>query len=219
MQRENSFILTVAILGVAAVVLFVAGPPQRQEVTPAARGGEAARTVTVTGSGRAEGRQDAARVVIDVEGAGDSGSAARADAAARVDALAAKLRDFGVARDGIRPVRLQVLPTVPETSYRAAQRVEVALSDTDRLGPALDAITSVAGTSVPEVAFGYKDIDALREQALQLALRDARDKAEAAAAASRSKVSGLRSLVVQPPAPPAGAAPVEVTVQAVFELR
>lgn len=201
-ERPSGFIVAVAILSIAAVLLFIAGPP-RTAATARARPAEEPRTVSVVGEGSARARLDVAHAIIGVEARAASAVEAQAQGAARVAAVVARMLELGVAREGVRTLGVEVTPAEP-SGFRAQQTLQVTIGEVEDLARILDAALAAGATSVRRVTFALRDESAVRKQALDRAVRDARARAEAAAAASRVTVRGLRSLVVHHGAPSLG---------------
>lgn len=234
-ERPGGFQIAVAILSVAAVLLFIAGPP-RSSAEPQARPGDPLRTISVTGEGVVRVRPDVAHATIGVEASAGSAVEAQKHTAARVEAVINRVRDLGVGRDEVQTVALKVAPVEP-FGFRGSQLVEVTISDLGDLAEILDAALGAGASSIQRVTFALKDEAAVRKQAIDRAIKDARARAEAAGPAGRIIVRGLRSLTIQPSSPlpeiavPGGRAAdlggalvpgetaIRATVQATFDLQ
>jgi len=77
-------------------------------------------------------------------------------------------------------------PKPPE--FIATNQVTVRLNDTSAVGKVLDAATAAGSNSIQEVTFDILDPQPEKDQALALAIKDARRKAEVAAAAAGVKL-------------------------------
>lgn len=234
-EGRDGFSIAVAVLSIAAIVLFIAGPP-RTSASPAERPNDPPRTISVTGEGIVRVRPDLAHVTIGVEAGAGSAVEAQKHTAARVAAVIARLRDLGVDEDEMQTVALKVAPVEP-FGFRGSQVLEVTVSDLGDLAEILDAALAAGASSIQRVTFALKDEAGVREEAIERAIKDARARAEAAGPAGRVSVRALRSLVIQPsPSLPELAAPggrgvdaggslvpgetaIRATVQATFDVQ
>ncbi len=216
-QKQTTFIATVAILSVAAVLLFSAGPPMAESV-PKTRA-QSDRGISVVGEGEVKVRPDQARVLIGVEGRAESPAGALLTAGARADAVLAELKSMGYGTDEVR--RLSVQLSEEPTGFRGQQQIEVLVADVDRLNRFLDKVVLAGASTVKTVSFSVRNEADLRRQAVDRAIKDARAKAEAAASSGKVSLGDLRSLVVEhPEAEPAkpGQTSIRATVRATFDV-
>ncbi len=65
--------------------------------------------------------------------------------------------------------------------YRARNVVTICLEDVSKVGPMVDAVTDAGATNIDSISFGLKDDKVARRQALIVAVKEAREKAEAMA--------------------------------------
>lgn len=230
-DRLGGFPIAVAILLVAAVLLFIAGPRGDAETPPP----DGPRTISVVGEGVVRVRPDVARATIGVEATAGSAVDAQKHAAARAEAVVNRVLALGVDRNEVQTVALRVTPVEP-FGFRGSQLIEVTISDLGDLAEILDAALAAGASSVQRVTFAIKDEAAVRKQAIDRAIKDARARAEAAGPAGRITVRGLRALTIQPPAPlpdlgvsggrpadftepPPGDTAVRAVVQATFDVE
>jgi uncharacterized protein len=108
------------------------------------------------------------------------------------------LRDSGLtAPDAIRTLSVSVFPVTegkPDdrpriVGYRASNQVEIRVTELTRLGPTLDAALAAGATDLGGPRFGLLNQRAAELRALEEAVRDARARVDAMAAALGKRVS------------------------------
>ena len=188
-------------------------------------------------------RPDLARVMLGIEGYGDDALLAQGAVNGQADLVARRLRQLGVDKDGIRTVSVDLIPVSrpgewPEgtrvVGFRGAQTLEVTVADLADLGPVLDGAVQAGVSTVQSIRLGFRNEADYQRRALDLAVKDARIRAEAVASTSKVALVGLRSLVVrtgpggsEPETPVRGAAPrpiptdvtIRTVVEATFDVR
>ena len=87
---------------------------------------------------------------------------------------------------------------VPDTSYRANDRVEIRIHDLKRVGAVMDTLLGRGLTDISEIQFSAGDITAARDQAVRIATTKARAQAEAVAASSGMQLGRVLLLTTQP---------------------
>lgn len=90
---------------------------------------------------------------------------------------------------------------VPDTNYRANDRVEIRIHDLKRVGAVMDTLLGRGLTDISEIQFSAGDITAARDQAVRLATAQARAQAEAVAASSGMQLGRVLLLTTQPDYP------------------
>lgn len=219
-DRPRTFLFTVAILTVAAVILFIAGPDTPQ----VAAGPDVAdgRTITVHGLGLVTVRPDQAMVELEVVGFGASAQAAQAETNAAAASVTQALRQAGIGRAQVEVTGLHL--GVHGNEFRGVQVLEVEVADLGRLSDILE-LALAHGASANNITYGLKREAELRQQAVDRAIRDARSRAQAAADTSGVTLLSLRTLHVTDPETngPGLAGPGQTvwraTVVATFDIR
>ena len=82
--------------------------------------------------------------------------------------------------------------------YRAEQSIVVTVRDVSKLGPLLDAVASAGADAVGEPDYGFADPSVGRMQATRAAMADARRRADDAAAVAGLRITGVRTVVLDP---------------------
>lgn len=220
-DRPRTFLLTVAILTAAAVILFIAGPETPQVAAGPDNGN--GRTITVHGEGVVSVKPDLAVVVLEVAGTGSTAQAAQAETNAAVVAVTQQLRQAGVAPRQVNVTGMHL--GLSGDAFRGVQVLEVEVTDLGRLSEAVDLALAHGATAVRSVTYGLRREAEMRQQAVDRAIRDARSRAQAAADASGMTLLSLRTLYVAEPQTdgPGMSGPGQTvwraTVEATFDMR
>lgn len=194
--------------GVLAFLALAGGCQSRSAVLVSPEAG-LAQGLIVVGTGEARGEPDVARVDLGVMVRAPTVEAATEQVNRRMRSVLDALEDLGVPRKDIRTRSLSVheertheppprpLPgtaepepgpaTVPVTHYVARNTVEVTARDLDRLGELLGAVTDAGANQVHGIRFELDDPTALRNQAREKAVADAKSQARQLA-----ELSGVR---------------------------
>lgn len=201
------------VIGAAALLLaLLAGVAGAMIARPAAAqtSGAPVRQVTVQGHGQAAGSPDTATVQIGVETQAPTAAEALAQNNAQAAALIQKLRDLGVTEKDIQTANVSVGAVYgPDgrqvEGYRVANSVSVTIRDLAGAGALLDEVVKAGANSVYGIGFSVADPAALLAQARELAVADARSRAEQLAKASGGTLGAVLVVseggVAQPPIP------------------
>ena len=150
-------------------------------------GGETASFISVMGTGEVRAEPDIATVSTGVEVRAQSVAEARARAADAANAVVAALLAEGVEEGDIRTVDFYIYPeydyrdeTPRVSGYTVSNTVQVTVRDVDRIGELIDAVAAAGGDAVRfnGISFAREDPGALAREARELAIADARAKAE-----------------------------------------
>ena len=183
----------------AIAALFLAAPAAAQAQEPT--------TLSVTGSGTVQVKPDLATVGISVRRVALTGEAARASVNRRTRQILSGLARRGIPRvevqtSGISLSRQRLRPLRKGGSRRVRFVALNALTvRTKRLGllPGLfDTATRAGATDFRGPEFSIEDATPGRADATTAAVADARRRAEAAAAALGLRVTGVRSVTLDP---------------------
>jgi uncharacterized protein len=167
-----------------------------------------ARTIEVTGEGQVEVPPDLALLDFGVVTRAPTAAAAARENSGRMERVLAALRKaagsdatLSTGAYSIRPVyappsrEQQEAPRI--TGYEVSNVVHLKTKAIPRLGEAIDAAIGAGANQVQRLVFTVADDSEARRAALGIAARQAREKAEALAAALRVKLGAVRSLVEQ----------------------
>jgi len=176
-----------AALMFTAAAIAQSGPPA----------GPAIPAIAVSGNAEVAATPDRALVSLGAVVEGKQAQDAQKQIAQIMQRVIKDIRAQGVPNEKIRTAGLSLNPVYshpapragqePEAprivGYRAANTVRVQVDDLERVGGVIDAGIAAGANQLNGLAFDLRDDLKHREQALQLAAREARSKAEALAAA------------------------------------
>jgi uncharacterized protein YggE len=153
---------------------------------------EERRSLTVTGEGQVAAVPDMAMVRVGVTT--DAGTAAEALSRnnAAMAAVLARLTEEGVGERDLQTSTLDLGPrfehradgTSEVVGYTARNVLSVRVTDLDRLGGILDAVAADGANTFEGLSFGMTDPQPQNDEALGLAVADARRKADLLATAA-----------------------------------
>jgi uncharacterized protein YggE len=159
-----------------------------------------ARFVRVVGTAEVKVVPDRAVIEVGVEKQDPSASAAKhaEDAAAR--AILATLRGNGIDEKDIQTTFLSLQPQSREVkkvrvSYFVAQQtLTITVRDLARLDTLLEALVNAGGNRIDSIGYETSDLRKYRDQARELAVKAAREKAEALARALGQEIGKAQSI-------------------------
>jgi hypothetical protein len=190
LRKTIPFLIVLSLI-LAACQTVPSGPTQS---------GELANTITVEGTGSLSLSPDTARISIGVQTEAENAQDAVASNNQRVEDVFAALEEFGIPEEDIQTVNFNIRQVEkrapgPETSslegaeeqtqtYRVNNTVRVTLRDIDQLGSLLDQAVQAGANTVHGIQFDAENKTDANQQALELAIQDARAKAEVIAEAA-----------------------------------
>jgi uncharacterized protein len=181
------------VLAALAATLLLAAPAAAQtaDTTP---------TIAVDGNGTATLVPDIADFQAGVQRRAPTSAAARRAVNARIAAILKTLKAHGVAdadtqTSGLGIERRRVHHRV---RYTATQTLTVRSRDVPHLGALLDAVANAGADSLEAPEFGFADPSRGQQLAERAALADARARADAAAAQTGLRITGVRSVDLDP---------------------
>lgn len=188
MIKKNLWLVLMAMLlclGMSSVAMAAPGPG------PA--------VISVSGQGRADVAPDMATVNIGIVTTGKTAQLAQAENARVASDVTAALGQLGIFSKDIQ-THYTMSPVYEKgdyrkaVGYRANNTVTVTVNDVAKAGQVIDAALSSGATDVNGLSFGLKDAKSVRNTALQMAVQDARSKADAIAAALGVKIVGIQNV-------------------------
>lgn len=182
----------VMMLVVALMVVLVVWHALPAEAAPPAQGDAPSRTITVTGRGIAYGAPDVARVGLGVQSSSEDVLEAMNDANARMNAVMQALQAGGVDAADIRTESFSIYQEYPFGGpgapgmegerampfYRVMNGVQITVRDTEGVAELMAAAVEAGANMVNYVQFDIDDRAALESEARDLAVTDARARAE-----------------------------------------
>ena len=192
-------------LGIAALLAAGAAAPSAQAATLTGSADAAATaaivqaqqvwqgtSISVTGTGTVSVEPDVAKLSFSVTVEEADAAAAASSASTQADAVTAALKNADVDEKDIQTGGVSVYPryswsdetsTSSITSYQASVDFEVSGVAVAEVGTVLGAVLDAGVSQVGAVAYYSSDYDALYQQALALAVTQAKGKAQALSAA------------------------------------
>lgn len=176
-----------------------------------------AQAPVIVTSGEAEVKRaaDRAWVSINAESRSKDPKEAQKLNTDAMNAVMAKLKGMALGADAIRTTAFELHPEFDYTDgrqrlrgYVARNAIEVRVDDVTRVGEVLSAAVTSGATTVGGLRFDLKDRAAAEREALQMAVRNARARAEAVAAGADVKIERIiriedhRADMPDPPRPP-----------------
>jgi uncharacterized protein YggE len=180
---------TTAILAIGMMVLLIAAGFSRQNDQSTANNlqtiDDNTRTVTVSGTGEMTTPSDMAIVRLGVQTSAETAQEALDDNSQQVQSLLQVLRDAGINSSDIETQSINLNPRYdreqdsPEvTSFEASNIIMVKVREIDSLGEILDAAVEAGSNTIQGIHFQASDSADLVEQARELAVENAQEKAE-----------------------------------------
>jgi len=196
---------TVLMVGglLAALVLVACGSDSSASTTPGgssskpsdasaavalqASDGSGSQGISVSGEGRVAVAPDMALLNIGVSAKEDTVAAANSAVQAAMDRLLSSLKADGVAEEDIQTSQFSINPEYDYqfneqklTGYRVTHMLQVKVRDIDRAGEVIDGGVEAAGdlVQVDSISLTVDDTSAMANQARELAMADAKAKAQ-----------------------------------------
>ncbi|MFH1446038.1 MAG: SIMPL domain-containing protein [Chloroflexota bacterium] len=162
------------------------------------------RLMNVSGSGQVTLVPDIAYINIGVRTEADDVSTALSGNTAQAADISDKFVALGVEEKDIQTTSFNVYPTqkydikgeVSETTYVVENTIYVTVRDLTQLGKLLDTAVKAGANNIYGISFDVEDKTAAVEQARELAIQDARAKAESIATAAGVSLGELQNINV-----------------------
>lgn len=202
MRISSRVLPIVGALVAVAVITAVAMTMSRDEGgTVAAQETDASRTINVSGTGRVSLTPDLVTMQLGVDIRNEDLGAAQQEAAATMERLISALRDAGIAERDIQTSGYSIWLEYdynknPQTvvGYHVAHNVTVKVRDIDRAGETIETAVANGATVVNGIWFGLSDPTEATRQARELAVADARAKAEELARLTGSTLGPVQTI-------------------------
>ena len=208
--------MRIALTFTIALALAAASAPASAATTPMAQGDMMTMmmrhmaSITVEGRGQVEYTPDVAHVTLGVNGEAPSAAAAAADISGRANAVIAALKTLGIPTGDITTTGFSLFYREPTDTVKAAFVASENISlktSVDKVGQAIDAGLHAGANQTYGLNFDTSQRDALYKQAVDRAVRQARDMALTAASAAGVKLGGVVSIDVPAESATPGFAP------------
>ncbi|WP_028065570.1 SIMPL domain-containing protein [Solirubrobacter soli] len=184
------------LVGLAAFVLLAA--PAAAQTQPV----DTTPTITADGVGSATLTPDVADFAAGVSRAAPTSRGARDAANRRMAAVLRAVKAGGVAEADIRTVGLTIqrqrVGKRKRVRYRAEQTILIHVRTVSTLASLIDAVADAGADQISDPDFGFADPSNGRTLATRAALADARRRADDAAAVAGLRITGVRSVNLDP---------------------
>jgi len=187
-----------AALGVLALFLLIQTVKAMKEYRYVGSGVTATNTITVTGNGEVFAVPDRATFTVSVREESEDVAGAQDKSTAKINAIIAYLKEAGVEEKDIKTQSYNVNPKYEYTQaactnfscppsnqklvgFEVYQTLEVKVQDPKKAGELLTGVGGKGASEVSSLSFTVEDEDALRAQAREQAISEAKEKADALA--------------------------------------
>jgi uncharacterized protein YggE len=191
--------MRIALAAAAALLLLAAPAAAQTDTTP---------TIAADGNGTATLVPDIADFSAGVLRRAPTSAAARRSANSRIAAIVKAVKARGVADADIQTTGLSISREHVgrrghrRVRYAASQELRIRVRNVKSLGAMLDAVANAGADAVAAPDFGFADPSQGRLLATRAALADARKRAEDAAAQTGMRITGVRTIDVDPQTEP-----------------
>jgi uncharacterized protein YggE len=182
-NRTLGFAVALAVLALVAGVFAGVAVRSHDDVATAEET-NTDRTVSVGGEGRVSLTPDTVYLTIGVDEVNAELGAAQSQAATKMDAVIAALKDSGVAEQDIQTSNYSIYmdrdynqPSQPITGYHVTHTVNAKVRDLGKAGATIEAAVNAGANNIQNVSFGLEDQAGAMQQARELAVADAKAKA------------------------------------------
>lgn len=143
-------------------------------------------TITVSGDGQVFAAPDTAHVTLGVQIQNAELAAAQSQATDNMNAVLSSLKKDGIDDKDIKTIVYSVSVNVDQkdpststvTGYTVVNLVDVKIKQIDKVGSIIDNAVSAGANNVGGIQFSIENMDALMQQAREMAMQDAHNKAE-----------------------------------------
>ena len=160
--------------------------------------------ISVTGEGTVEAQPDRATISVGVVTREKNPSAVQAANARAATSVINSIVALGIERRDISTGNYNFNPTYRHLDngrseidgYEATNSVTIVVDDLNLVGKIIDAALSHGANRVDSLNFGLRNKNAYQDEALRLAILDAKRKAEVAASALGKSIIGVRAVSI-----------------------
>lgn len=152
-------------------------------------------TIAISAEGKVTALPDIASISVGVMTEKKTVAEAQKENTAKMNAIIAKIKEFGVAAEDIKTTNYSIYPQYDwidnrqvERGFQVTQNVEVKVRDLSKIGDVLAAVGELGANQVGGVNFTIDDPEELRQQARLKGLEMAKKKAQALADAAGVKL-------------------------------
>jgi uncharacterized protein YggE len=208
---QHLLIAALAIAVLAGCSIAKAAPLAEAQAVPSGETVTASRYITVVGSGKVSLSPDVARVTVGAEASAGIVADAKAEVDRQLAAILATLAEQGIddkdiqtssysihfEREPFLPVLREgaaIESTSAQGGYRVSSTLRVTIRDIESVGEVLDAVVSAGANQVYGVQFTVSDDQAWQSKARELAVADAKARAQELASLSGVELGDVLSV-------------------------
>lgn len=187
------------VAGTLVLVVLALGGCSTKVVTT--EGAAPLYTVTTNGTGKTVAAPDTAEMYFGAAVQSEDAKDALSRANDVATAITAAVKDAGVAPEDIQTANVSVYPEQsydgPEpviTGYRASIQVRVKVRDIERIGEVIGAASDAGANEIGGPSFMLDEDDEATNEAIELAIEDARSRAEVMARAAGKQLGEIISV-------------------------
>ena len=155
--------------------------------------------LSVSGNGVVQSTPDQATITMGVVTQGVTAGEAQQENAVKATAIREALRTFGIEDKDVKTEEYNFRPEYSRegnerviVGYVASNTIRVCVRDVTIVGDVVDAVLTNGANTIHSLDFSIRDTHALRQKALESAIKDAREKADAIAHALGSRIIGVQ---------------------------
>ena len=194
MKKGQVFLITLGILalaGIAATAIVMADKKDNQD------------RFSVTGSGTVYAKADIANITVGLKTETKKTAAdATAESTKKMEAIIKSLKDLGIDEKDIKTTNYNLSPVYNWTEkqgqvltgYEVSQNVGVKVRDLSKIGDVIAKTTEQGANQIGNVSFTIDDEYALKNQARELAITKAKEKAALIAQQTGMKLGEVKSV-------------------------
>lgn len=194
MKKGQIFLITLGILalaGIAATAIVMADKSDNQD------------RFSVTGSGTVYAKADIANITVGLKtGTKKTAAEATSESTKKMDAIIKSLKDLGIDEKDIKTTDYNLSPVYNWTEkqgqvltgYEVSQNVGVKVRDLSKIGDVIAKTTEQGANQIGNVSFTIDDEYALKNQARELAITKAKEKAALIAQQTGMKLGEVKSV-------------------------
>ncbi|MCX6654218.1 MAG: SIMPL domain-containing protein [Candidatus Bathyarchaeota archaeon] len=159
------------------------------------------KTLSVSGTGVINVKANQATVILGVYTEDKEASTAIDENAAKMTAVINALKQLGFKDEDMQTTSYSVYPNYNweirmVIGYQVTNMIQIKIKDLTKVGPAIDAASSAGANKVDSISFGITEVtaSAMKLQAYQAAIADAKSKSDVITSGLGIKVVGVQSV-------------------------
>jgi hypothetical protein len=194
MEKRQTFILTLVILAVTAIVIVtMVGVTKKNDQD----------RFSVIGSGTVYAKADIANISVGLKtGAKKTAAEATKESTTKMNNIIGELKKLSIEEKDIKTSDYNLSPVYNYTNdrgqelvgYEVSQNLTLKIRDLNKIGDVIAKTTEQGANQVGNISFTIDDEFALKNQARELAINKAKEKAELIARQSGMKLGEIKSV-------------------------